>query len=261
MINTLIFSKDGAAQLKLLLDSIKKNADGIFNINILFGVTNEDFKNGYDKLISENTIKDIHWLEEIDFKKQTVNILNSNYEFTCLFVDNDILFREIDENKIKNFLNDDNDIFCFSLKLGTNTTKCYTMNCDNVLGEFEDGGELIKWNWTKRYMDFGYPLSTSGHVFRTKDIYKLINKISFKNTKELEENLQIFDNFPKEKMASYKQSRLVNLPIETSELEQKTYKKELNVKYLNEEKISFEDMDFSNISGSHQNLKYKFRTQ
>lgn len=266
MINAILFSKDRALQLRLLLDSIAKNANGIFNINILYKASNQNFKSGYEKLISENLIENINWVEESEFKKQVIELLKQEYDYSCFFTDDDIIYEKIEESRIIETINKDIDIFCFSLRLGTNVKKCYTMNCDNVLGDFEDFGETICWEWTKRYMDFGYPLSVDGHIFRTKDIYKLVSKINFHNPNTLEGNLQIFDNFPKEKMVSYKQSKLVNSPsniVNDTHPNRKGEQhgitvEELNNKYLNGETILLDKIDFSNIIGCHQELLFKF---
>jgi hypothetical protein len=49
-INSIIFSKDRASQLHLLINSLYKNAPGIFNLNVLYTFSNEDFEKGYEKL-------------------------------------------------------------------------------------------------------------------------------------------------------------------------------------------------------------------
>ena len=64
----------------------------------------------------------------------------------------------------------DEDVVCFSLRLGMNTTVCYTLSAENVLKDIEAINGLMKWDWKLRYLDFGYPFSTSGHIFRSKDI-------------------------------------------------------------------------------------------
>ncbi len=53
MINAIIFSKDRASQLRLLLYSIQKNAPHAFNLNVIYTSSNEEFKQGYEKLKDE----------------------------------------------------------------------------------------------------------------------------------------------------------------------------------------------------------------
>ncbi len=265
MINCVIFSFNRAMQLRLLLESISKNAAGVFHINILYKSSNDEFKSGYEKLKSENILHNIKWIEEKNFRDQTLELLNPNkehYGYTCFFTDDDIIFNLIDEETIVNTIENDSEIFTFSLRLGENVIKCYTMACDNILGDHEVNENIIKWDWTKRYFDFGYPLSVDGHVFRTKDIFKLAKSINFFNPNTFEGGLQIFDDFPKCKMSSYKHSVLVNSP---SNIVNETHPnrkgeqhgitaEEFNKKYLEGEVIDFDSISFEGIVGCHQEL-------
>jgi len=125
------------------------------------------------------------------------------------------------------------------------------------------GDNTIKWDWTQHYVDFGYPLSVDGHIFRTKDIFKLVRKVAFKNPNEMEAGLQIFDTYPRNKMVSYKQNALINTPIN---MVQDTFENRegeefgvnidsLNEEYLNGKIINLDAIDFSKIKGCHQELE------
>ena len=263
MINATIFSFDRAIQLHLLLESIEKNAKGIFNINVLYKCSSEEFKKSYDLL--KDRFKEINWVEETNFKEQTLKLMETDLPYTCFFTDDDIIYNVIDE-KFVECLND-NDVFCFSLRLGFNVNHCYTMKCENVLVPDKQDEKYVWWNWAKSYADFGYPLSVDGHIFRTKEIKKLIKATSFFNPNTLEGNLQVFDNYPKEIMVAYKTSVLVNSPnniVNQTHPNRKGEKfnfstKELNDKYLNNEIIDYNSIDFSNIIGCHQELELKFK--
>lgn len=266
MIQTICFSKDRASQLRLLLVSIAKNSPNVFNLNILYKCSNDKYEQAYNILQEENILPNINWIKEENFKQQTLDLLNSQSEFSCFFTDDDIIYKPFEIKDVIDKLKSDNDIFCFSLRLGINVTWCYTMNASNVLGDYIDEGNVIKWEWSKRYLDFGYPLSVDGHIFRTKEILKLSRAIAFHNPNTFEGNLQIFDNYPKEFMASFKESVLVNSP---SNIVNDTHpnlngnnfnytQEELNEKFLNGSKIDFDSLDFSNIKGAHQEIEFKF---
>lgn len=267
MINSIIFSKDRALQLRLLLESIEKNAKDIYNINIIYKSSNEEFEKGYEKLKKENIIKNINWVKENEnFKEDVLNILNSNYQYSCFFTDDDIFFNTIkEEDIIKVF--EDKDVFCFSPRLGENITYCYIMEGNNVLFGQEKDENIIKWDWQKHYLDFGYPISVDSHVFKTKDIYKLVKKVAFENPNTMEDNLQIFDTFPKYKMASYEHSVLVNTPMnlvqnvcESINSKKEEYSaKTLNQNYLDGKIIDYNSFDFSKIVGCHQELEFCYK--
>jgi len=275
MINSIIFSFNRPLQLRLLLESIKRNATDkigqpIFNINIIYKYSDEKFKKGYEKLQNEKIISDINWVHENNFKEDVLALFDEKYEYTNFFTDNDIVYNKIIIKDIINSFNDPN-LFCFSLKLGENVTWCYMMRCDNLLRKQESVSEnVIKWDWKKHYLDFGYPWSVNTHVFKTKDIFKLIKKVSFNNLNYLENNLQIFDNFPKNKMASFKHSVAVNVPINNTidenhsierEKESKTDFKKFNDIYLSGKIINYENLNFNNITGCYQELSFSYKNK
>lgn len=264
MINSVIFSFDRAAQLHLLLESIEKHANNMFNINVLYKTSDEDFKKAYELL--KERFKNINWVEEINFREQTLKLMDSPLELTCFFTDDDIIFNDTCENDMIQVLKDEN-VFCFSLRLGFNVNYCYTLNCENVLIPEGQDERFVWWNWAKSYADFGYPLSVDGHIFRTKEIKKLVKATRFHNPNTLEGNLQLFDNYPKEAMVAYKTSALINSPnniVNRTHPNRKGEKfnfttKDLNDKYLSNQIIDYDLIDFSNIKGCHQELEFKLK--
>ena len=268
MINAIIFSKDRAAQLRLLIYSIQKNAPNAFKLNVIYTYSNDSFKEGYEKV--KNEFSGIcNFVEQTsDFKKDVMDLLGSGgTEFSCFFTDDDIIYQPFDTNKVIDTVKSDDDIFCFSLRLGVNTKFCYSMNVDNVLTNYEDLGDLIKWQWNVHYLDFGYPLSVDGHVFRTKEILKLTRNVGFTNPNTYEAGLQVFENFPREKMVSFKSSVLVNTPnnmVNTTfnnrnGLTHAANIKELNTDYLAGKIIDIDSMDFTNVVGCHQEIEFKYK--
>lgn len=263
MINAIIFSKDRASQLTLLLESIERYATDKFVISVLYKSSTSEFRDGYE--LSKSLFPNIRWVEESNFKQDTLSLLSSDLEHTCFFTDDDVFYSNIGE--VESHLSD--DVFCFSFRLGENVTHCYTMNSPNKLFQPEINGEFMKWDWTKHYLDFGYPLSLDGHVFKTKDIKKLVNKTIFNNPNTLEGNLQMFEDFPKQFMVSYKQSRLVGIPnnrVNDSHPNLNGQKfgisaKELNDKFLSGKKIDLLSLNFIGIFGCHQEIKYEFTEQ
>lgn len=263
MINGIVFSKDRATQLKLFLDSVEKNAKNIFDLQIIYKSSHDDFNEGYEKL--KKSYPNIKWINESDnFKNDVLSCIDKdNYEYTTFFTDDDIIYREIKEEDLLKNLKEDKDCFCFSMRLGKNVNWCYTMNCDNVLKEDYEDEKFIRWNWQLHYMDFGYPLSVDGHIFRTKEIKKLTKKVQFHNPNSYEGALQIFNNFPRKNMWAFKESVLVNSPTNIVQStspnlngqEHGVSAKELNDKFLAGSEIVMEKIDFSNIRGCHQELE------
>lgn len=247
MINTIIFSIDKATNLKLLLESLNTNGSNMFNnITILYNYTSEIEEIEYNSLIKILT-PNIEWIKIINFKKQLLEILKKKLDFTCFFMNNNLLYKKIENlESILDLFNQYSNLFCFSLRLGKNITYCSSMETNNVLRDEQYiDDEFMLWDWSKHYLDFGFPLSLNGHIFRTKEIVKLTNVTSFNNPESLEESWQNFDNFPKEMMASYIQSALIN---DSNIIE---YNKQHNP---DEQPIEFKNLKFDNINSFNYNF-------
>ncbi|MFN3307300.1 MAG: glycosyltransferase family 2 protein, partial [Candidatus Kapaibacteriota bacterium] len=83
------------------------------------------------------------------------------------------------------------DAIGFSLRLGVNTVYSYPINKYQKPPDFEQiENNILKFNWVNGEGDFGYPLELSSSVYRTKDIFNLIENLSFSNPNTLEAQLE-----------------------------------------------------------------------
>lgn len=266
-INSIIFSKDRASQLHLLLNSIYKNAPYLFNLNVLYTSSSQEFEKGYDILkdMCKTNLWNVNFVKESNFKEDLINLIKSDYKYTTFFTDDDVLFGEIDYATIENSLSNE-DVFCFSLRLGRNTTFCYTMSVPNQIVVSKEADNTVAWDWQKSWYDFGYPLSVDGHVFRTKEITKLSKSLNFSNPNTYEASLQMYDTFPRNLMESYNKSKLVGIPVNVvqSVFPNKNGEKfglsahNLNEKFINGVYIDLGLMCFESVVGAHQEIEYKF---
>jgi hypothetical protein len=268
-INAIVFSQDRPAQLKLFLDSVNKNASDVFDLNVIVSHTSEEFDKGYGKLVHNPKFNGVNFFfAESDFKEQVLRLLNTDGQYSCFFLDDDIIYRGVKLEEITNQLELDDDVACFSLRLGENTTNCYTLGTNNVLHDMEYSGDIMKWDWSLHYLDFGYPFAMDGHIFRRTDIYKLVKKSKFTGVEELEMALFDFaEMFPRNKMVSYKHSALVGVPIgrlqesldnemtiALRESRARLMRLEMNNQLLDGSFINLEEIDFSKVNGCHQDL-------
>ena len=191
--------------LELLTKSIENQVSGNYSITILD--QNSILK---DKKLPEN----YNYLIINDLKKQLIEIIESDVKNYFTIIDeNKFVYEKIEINKIENTLSDQ-EIFCFGLGLGKNITHCSNMNCDNIFIPEKDNDGILIWDWSKHYMDFGYPFNLDGTVYRGKELLKFIKNINFSDTIELENNLQIFDNYPKNLMSCFEKSKIIELIFE-----------------------------------------------
>ena len=96
MISAVVFSKNRAAQLHLALHSIQKNFPDISDISVLYTYTDDEFKQGYE-IAQEHfpSMDRVSWVEESQFKKDTMDILEKANSHMCFFTDDDIVYRKV----------------------------------------------------------------------------------------------------------------------------------------------------------------------
>lgn len=265
----IIFSKNRACQLNLLLDSLKVNATLLFDkIHVLYKAEN-NYALGYEKLKERYTGINFH--EENNFRRDLFKLIDDEVEVTTFMVDDAVVFKKILARKIDIIKPVVKYFVIFSLRLGENCVYSHPANLGYTLGEHEVNGEYITFDYTKQQVgDFKYPLSTDGHIFNTRLIKDLLIEIDFYNPNTLEANLQRFvvtNSIPKI-VKCFRESKLVSIPVNLVNdsfnnrhgLEFGISEKELNDRYLNGETIDLKSMDFNGVNGPHKEIIYKFKT-
>lgn len=108
-------------------------------------------------------------------------------------VDDNIFVRDFLLADMMSALETQNDLIGFSLRLGENTTYCYSHNQPQPLPEFTSiQSEMVKYDWTKSKFDFGYPLEVSSSLYRLENIFPLILGIPFGNPNTIEEHMTFY---------------------------------------------------------------------
>ena len=276
MINLFIPSKNRASQLRFLLESISENMPSFFNeIKILYKHTNEDFKKGYEKLKEEKILPNIIWQEETNFVQDFLKCLEScEADFICGMVDDCVVYKRVSaSNKIVEALLGDDEVFCFSFRLGLNTEiQNYLTRKNDRLTKYQENSIGVKWDYSfyNSLSGYGYPISLDGHIYRSSELLELSKRLEFNSLREWEGNMVYsckIDETTKKHMASFKQSILFSIPCNCVQKESmpsgELYpysEEELNKKYLNNEVISFWGMQcsFQNIQCTHNEVELFF---
>ena len=299
LINGLILSKNRASQLRLLLESINLNAEGFFNeIKIIYTFSDDDYAKGYEKLISEKILSNIVWEKETDFVQNFLDAFEfSETEYICGIVDDCVFHKRIplDSQQVCRLMQDQ-QTFCFSLRLGLNTyiQNFATQTCDplwvsspfpqpkfrkavDTPFDYEESISCIKWNWMMRSFssNFGYPISLDGHIYRAKDMSAISNY--FKNGEQGINNLRHWESqlahnirslTRQVSMMSFRQSCLISAanncvqdPPMTAGTFYPTSEEELNDKYLNNKVLDLKGLEpqFQNINSAHTEFDFRFK--
>jgi len=184
----IIFSKNRAMQLDLCLHTLYQQCQDIdrLDISVLYTTTTQKHTNSYD--ILKNNYHGIDFIQEDDFKKDLLNIINNNTH--VLFIVDDTIF--VDNFYIGNMVDalgyrHNEHTLGISLRLGRNTTHCYPLNKIQEIPIFINGWfGFKKFNWQKERYDFNYPLELSSSMYRVKDLEFILRRTYYNNPNELE---------------------------------------------------------------------------
>jgi hypothetical protein len=185
-----VFTKDRPAQLKLFLTSRDKffhNNDHSIT-NILLKTTDYKYTHGYDKIKynwNDTTVK-----VEFNFQQDVLKFVDPKDKFTVFFTDDDIFCNEfsMDNENFKEFARRD-DVVCHSLRLNKNIS--YNYPSGNDMTRFPEFTPFNVFRWIGEQGYYGYPMSVNGHIFKTADIYPLLEKLEYDSPTWLEYQLSI----------------------------------------------------------------------
>ena len=287
MITAIILSKDKAAQLHLLLESIQKNSGNLFNVKVIYEVSSPVFEEGYKKIREEFFYKDryglyfpVKWFERQheNLSLDILECLSFNRDLTCIFNDENIVFdRPASYKKVMELFRT-NAISALSLRLGNNTV---IQNAYNTNGYFIDKpseGEFILdkfmlWNASlvKPFTNFAMPFSHNGHIYTTKLINFILERTKIENINDFEKSLQdnlymgAFAGFIPPYMSCLEYSTVINnsskkVSDETAS-DFGTSDFGLNDRYLSGSKIDYDFFDFKHISKPYEEFITRFKRE
>jgi hypothetical protein len=213
-LNVIIFSRDRACQLDLLLRSILEFVEGREQIrfSILYKASSSDYELGYEML--KDMFPMFHFVDEqdsfLDFKIQTMVLIDRSIPLLMFLVDDDLFKNSfsLDDPPVRAFEND-RRIMCLSLRLGQHIKHCYPVDQPVPTPDFQS--EYV-WEWKGKPGDWGYPMSLDGNIYHTAKMLPLLKYISFQNPSALE---SVLASDPPDipLMNCYPESRILNLPV------------------------------------------------
>jgi hypothetical protein len=278
-INLIVFSKDRACQLDLLLRSINELGwRDSFYVKIIYKASDDEYTRAYKLCALEHS-----WAKfELEYGPEAYkpgyentaglqNELNRamltkrKIDFQCLSTDDMVFYRHSTGDLI-NIIKDLPDNGVFSLRLGLNTTiqDYHIQSRQPALHKYVRENNVLKWRPAdyNAYANYGYPLAVDCHVLRTDKMWDLCNRFKWKTTNELEGKWQTFSHEINE-LWSYSNSVAVNIPANsisgvTRAGEVHGYStKVLNDEYLAGKRIDLNAICGEAIVGCHQEIELK----
>lgn len=262
MMNVLIFSKDRAAQLDLLLRSIYRHFINweSFSPKILYTFSNEFFHEGYKKLIKEHD--NFEFILESNFKADLIRILNKDFPYTMFGVDDDVFLNSFSfYDAYMSYFMSHKDIFCLSLRMHPDISYCYTQRAPSPGPKLS---EWLTWEWRDLPGDWGYPLSVDFTIFRTNRIYQKILDFSYQNPNTFEGIFAAKFEVLESKMICYPKPRMVNIPVNKVQTANGNHcgnisAESLNEKYLEGKRIDMDKIEFNEMNAPHVEAKFHFK--
>jgi SAM-dependent methyltransferase len=213
MLDVVIFSKDRACQLDLLLRSIKREFSGWrqANVQVLYTYSNRWFGAAYDGVLAAHP--EFSYTCELSrdqgFRELTLELVGKN-PFVTFLVDDDVFKQPftLDTPEFARFAND-SSIMCLSLRMCPRMDYCYTRDFHTPIPVFEAGNV---WEWRGLKGDWGYPMSIDGHIFRSAELVPQLHHLDFKDPNTFEDALARHP-LPNPKAICFDESRVINLPV------------------------------------------------
>ena len=214
-VDILIWTKDRACQSDLLLRSIKDNLTNYNKIYLRYDYSDNNYKDGYQKLMNTDYGMDISFIERTDFAEDTRSIINRmESPHMVALCDDDVFTSPTELVHIMRYYSE--DVAAISMRMGTNITYCYGTQKESPLPEFVDcKGNFLKWEWAKSdpTTDWGYPGAVNIHIYKTQWYRDMIKNAKFNNPNELEYIFNTNRNKFAKYLLSFKQPRILNIPI------------------------------------------------
>jgi hypothetical protein len=183
----LFFSKDRPLQLDAALRSWSRHCRDADSVRgkALYYASSSGLLSLYRRLIREHPA--VEFVRERDFRRDVLLALHGQ-EYVGFVVDDTIFIRDFAIQNVTGLLSRNAKALGFSLRLGRNTSYCYSLDQPQKLPDFQvlDTGDL-KYSWPDTEHDFGYPLELSSSVYRVSEMLPLLEQLEFRNPNTLED--------------------------------------------------------------------------
>lgn len=213
MLDVVIFSKDRACQLDLLIRSVKRYFAQWerSRVHVLYTWSSAAFARGYEIVRADH--RELTYVCERDrsagFRELVLDIVGEE-RYVMFLVDDDVFKEPFSLDCAEfNCLAENPQLMCLSLRMCPRMNYTYTYDRLMEIPAFEQG---VIWDWTTADGDWGYPMSIDGHIFRTTELAPLIRTLEFTNPNTFESVLATHP-LANPIAICFEESKLINLPV------------------------------------------------
>lgn len=181
-VDVIVFSKDRAAQLDLLLRSLYKNFLNLGHIFVLYDFSNHEFNCGYE--IIKQKFPDVKFVYQTKETFAATIRATLGYSITSQYVlpfcDDDVMILETNiDDIIKHFTDDMVGIslrHSLSINTSYHTGEIFPLPLHTILDD-----KYMKWCWKDAPLTYcwGYPYMAGGCVYESRFLDQILHKVNF----------------------------------------------------------------------------------
>lgn len=268
-INIIIFSRNRAMQLDLLLRSLKKSFKEIktAKVSVVYDFSDIEYFDAYEILKEDHP--EVHFVTDTDggtFKTTLLNLIDTKKQLTMFLCDDNIFVNQWSINDIPiQEVNFSNEIIACSLRLWDGIDTCYATRQLSPRPKYINDYTFY---WNGANGDWGYPMSVDGNVYKTEFILGQIQFVNFSNPNTLEAGLASLSNtYAHKPMISFfkDKPKVINVP---ANVVQTIYANrhfnsmttmDLNQYFLNDKRISLTPIYGKGFNTVHVELEFDIR--
>lgn len=268
-IDCIIYSKNRACQLDLLLRSIADNFVNIGRVFVLYAYSDLNFEWAYDKCFSK-WLDFIIAVDQTNFEQDVRTIIAQMDGYYFGLCDDDVIIRKTDCSEALEQLRDP-QINAVSLKAGLNIAGNYP-NFVYPLPTFLENGSILKWEWrnSNRNADWGYPTCINSYIFEKSYFQSLIGLFSFSCPTNLEGGLNTLKfkmmrpymvSLPEQKILNIPANRIQSISDNVSGVTLAYSAQELNNKYLSGQRIATSNIYDRKTTMGNEEVEFLFEEE
>lgn len=216
-VNAIVFSRDRPLQLDGLLQSIRRHVTDPYRLrlDVLYRATTSAMRNLYWSVSAEH--EGVRFTREAAFRRDLRRLVPPD-GFVLFLTDDSLFVDAVTIDDVIGSLAQASDALGFSLRLGRNTTYCYTKDRAQAAPNMEPGRrpQVLSFDWTDAELDFGYPLELSSSVYRAADLAGPLARLRYRNPNTLEGQLAreaARYRRSQPRLLCFEQSRVLSIPV------------------------------------------------
>jgi len=276
MIDLLTFSKDRALQMDLLLQSMDKHCDNLFNdVAVLYTSSTPEFESGYEKLAK--AWPDVRFIKETNFEEDTRKFLREASEIVCLLSDDCFFFRDVSayQKQIIDTISRE-EILGFILGIGGDSRYSGTRRHKFRMPDFTKEDNVLIWDWQQADKgEFECAFMVCGCFYKRDDYLSYVDQVRFQNPNTFESVLQKTWQYSprrvevKKLCACLDEQKIVHsLNNRVQDIFRNKFgevypfsAKDMNEAYLSGKVVDLEALDFSEVDGLHKEIEFILRNE